>query len=354
MAFEDYLDSSGHWFAREGPESGVVLASRVRYARNLDGRKFPHHANVVEQAEVVNLTRAALEGAPEALRAEFHRLSEIPSLDRQFLTEHQMLSPEHAASLGERAAALNPHRGISVLVNEEDHLRLQAFTPGLDLSTALKTLRAIDGHLASRLPYARDATFGHLTACPTNLGPALRVGVLVHLPALVASRRAARLFESLAPLGFAVRGLHGESTRIPTPFFQVSNQHSLGKRESEILEQVERVARQIVEREAAARRDLAAQEGLRLRDRVGRTLGVLQRARLLGLEEALEALSLLRLGVLLGWVRNCPLPELYRLLVFLQPAHLMKRAGRELSGEELDAARADFLREAFRGAGEAG
>ena len=343
MAFEELLTSNDDWFLKSGPSCEVVVSSRVRLARNLDGMKFPHHANATEQRQVVDKVQAAVSLLPQAANLKFIRLNEISSLDRQFLTEHQLISAEHAASLGERAVAYDPKDGLSFLINEEDHLRLQVFRPGLSLKEAFKYLDTIDKGLGKNLHYAKDDRLGYLTACPTNLGLGLRASVMVHLPALVYTQRAAQVFQGVTQVGLTVRGLQGETTQVASSFFQVSNQSSLGKRGPEIVELVDRTARQLVEVEQHTQKAVFQQEGIKIQDRICRSLGTLQNAKILTLQEALDGLSALRVGVEQKILNGIDLPKLNSLLILIQPAHLAKIAARELNPEQEAMERARIL-----------
>lgn len=342
--FEEYLKAQDHWFHREGSEGEVVLTSRIRYARNLKDHKFPHHASAAEQKEVLQSIRQAWEAGPFKDWGDVVELKEVKSLDRQFLMERQLISAEHAASLGERGVILNPEKGISFLINEEDHLRLQVFAGGLNLERSYAVLKKLHHFFSEKLNFAFDSRWGYLTACPTNVGGGFRVGFMVHLPGLLALQRMGTLLERLGTLGVVVRGAHGESTKIATPFFQISNQYSFGKKEEDILEQMQRVLRQIMEMEKAARGEWQRREKAVLRDRMARTLGILQKARLLQLEEAMEALSLIRLGMALGWIQGGAYSHLLQLFFEIQPAHLMKYSGKEMEKMELEAARAALVR----------
>ncbi len=343
MAFEDLLTSKDDWFLKRGPSCEVVVSSRVRFARNLEGRKFPHHSNVMEQKEVVEEVQKAVSAVAQTANLKFIRLTEITSLDRQFLTEHQIISAEHAASLGERAVAFDPKEGLSFLVNEEDHLRLQVFRAGLDLKEAYQYLSGIDKALGAKLNYAKDDRLGYLTACPTNLGNAMRASVMLHLPALVYSNRAAQVLQGVAQVGLTVRGIQGETTQLASAFFQISNQSSLGKRAMEIVDHVDRVARQIIEVELQTQKAVFQQEGLKLQDRICRALGTLKNAKIVSLQEALDGLSALRVGVEQKILRGIDLPNLNHLLILIQPAHLAKIAARELSPEQEAMERARIL-----------
>ncbi len=331
MAFEELLTSNEDWFLKAGPSCEVVVSSRVRFARNLEGKKFPHNSSAVEQSEVVTEVHKAISTLPQAPNLQFVHLNKISSLDRQFLTEHQLISAEHAASLGERAVAFDAKEGLSFLVNEEDHLRLQVFRGGLSLKEAFQNLNQIDQTLCSKLHFAKDPQLGYLTACPTNLGTALRASVMLHLPALVYCNRAAQVLQGVTQVGLTVRGLQGETTQIASAFFQISNQSSLGKRGAEIVEHVDRVARQMVEVELQTQKTVFQEEGLKLQDRICRALGTLKNAKIITLREALDGLSALRVGVEQKILSGIDLPNLNHLLILIQPAHLAKIAGRELN-----------------------
>jgi protein arginine kinase len=339
--FEELLTGSEEWYLRPCGGSEAVVSSRMRLARNLEGRKFPHHASAMEQKQVVDEVEKAVLVLPEASRLKFIRLSDISSLDRQFLTEHQLISAEHAASLGEGAVAFDEKEGWSFLVNEEDHLRLQVFRSGLDLRGAFQSISRLDQTLGNSLNFAKDPDWGYLTACPTNLGTALRAGVMLHLPALVYTGRLAQVLQGVTQVGLTVRGLQGETTQVPSAFFQVSNQSSLGKSGSEIVEHVDRVARQLAEVEKQTQKTVFQQEGLKFQDRICRALGTLKNAKLVTLPEALDGLSALRVGVEQKILTGLDLPKLNQLLILIQPAHLAKIAARELDpeGEAVERAR---------------
>lgn len=343
MAFEELLTSTDDWFLKPGPSCEVVVSSRLRFARNLEGRKFPHHANAMEQKQVVEEVKAAVRALPQGGSLQFVCLNEISSLDRQFLTEHQLISAEHAASLGERAVAFDPKDGLSLLVNEEDHLRLQVFRPGLNLREGFRYLTQLDQALAQKLQYAKDSRLGYLTACPTNLGMALRVSVMLHLPALVYTNRAAQVFQGVTQVGLTVRGLQGETTQVASAFFQISNQSSLGKTGTEIVEHVDRTARQLVEVELQTQKAIFQQEGVKLQDRICRALGTLRNAKIINLQEALDGLSALRVGIEQKILKGIDLPKLNSLLILIQPAHLAKIAARELNAEQEALERARIL-----------
>ena len=341
--FEELLNGQNEWFNQSGPLDEVVVSSRARFARNLEGEKFPHHANAAEQLKIMEGIQKAISVLPFSADLKFIHLKEVSSLDRQFLTEHQLISAEHAGGLGERAVAFDEKAGLSFLINEEDHLRLQAFRVGLGLKEGFQTLNQIEQALSGSLRFAKDPQLGYLTACPTNLGLALRASIMLHLPALVYTNRVAQVFQGVAQVGLTVRGLQGENTQIPSAFFQISNQSSLGKRGVEIVEHVERIARQLADVELQTRKGIFQLEGVKLQDRISRSLGTLKYAKVLSLQEALDGLSALRVGVEQNLLKDLSLPNLNRLLIFIQPAHLAKLAARELNPEQEAVERAKLL-----------
>lgn len=343
MAFEDLLKGMDEWFTRPGPFDGTVISTRVRFARNFEDRKFPHHASAAEQREIVETVQRAILTEPDLSHLTFIRLNEVSSLDRQFLTERQLISAEHAASLGERAVAFDEKAGFSFLINEEDQIRLQGFRSGLSLKEATQALTQVEHRLSERLPFARHPQYGYLTACPTNLGLAFRASVMVHLPALVYSNRIAHVLQGVAQVGLNVRGLQGETTQVASAFFQISNQSSLGKTASEIVEHVEQVARQMVEAEMLAQKAMFQLEKDKIVDRICRELGTLKFARLVDLQEALDGLSGLRVGVTQKILHGIDLPNLNRLLIMIQPAHLAKNSQGEMNPHAELADRAKLL-----------
>ncbi len=348
MAFEELLKNGEEWFTQPGPFGGIVVSTRVRFARNFEGRKFPHHASAAEQREIVETLQRAILTETGLSHLTFARLTGISSLDRQFLTERQLISAEHAASLGERAVAFDEREGFSFLINEEDQLRLQAFRSGLNLKNAASALTQVERRLSERLPFARHSQYGFLTACPTNLGLAFRASVMVHLPALVYSNRIAQVLQGVAQVGLNIRGLQGETTQVASAFFQISNQSSLGKKTFEIVEHVEQVARQMVEAETQAQKALFQHEKEKVVDRICRELGALKFARLVDLQEGLDGLSGLRLGVTQKILKGIDLSKLNRLLIMIQPAHLAKNSTGEMNPQAELTERAKLLNQVLK------
>lgn len=323
-----------------GPAADIVLSSRVRLARNLEGFPFPPKCERADADRVVEDVVQAVEGLDGF---GVYRLQEVPALDRQVLVEKHLVSPLLARN--DRAVvALRQDEAVSLMVLEEDHVRLQVLQPGLNLRAAWQLADQVDGALQAGLTWAWDETLGHLTTSPTNVGTGLRASVMVHLPGLVLSGQAQGLMAALAKVGAVARGLYGEGSAALGNIFQVSNQVSLGQSEDEIVDSLESVARQVVDRERASREWLHREMRDKVEDRVARAYGILTNARLLASGEAMELLSDLRLGIDLHVLPHLD-PQLFNsLLVEVRPGFLQKLSGEE-AVERRDARRAALIRQ---------
>ena len=344
MNLDDLVGRPGAWLCSKGPESEVVISSRARLARNVASFPFTTRMSDDERTELERRAREAVE-ASQAVRPGFYvDLFGASALDRKFLVERHLISREHEDATGRRGVAISDDERVSVMVNEEDHLRFQALLPGLALSDAWRTVDAVDGALEKQLEFAFHPKYGYLTACPTNVGTGLRASVLLHLPALAITRQLEKVFQAISRLNLAVRGLYGEGTEGTGHFYQISNQASLGKSEEEIVRNLEAVVPQVVAYERREREVLAESHRPRLEDRAWRAYGMLRYAKLVTSEEALALLSALRLGVQIGVVKSLPVEVVNEMLVFTQPAHLQKRIGREVPPDERDAIRGEYVR----------
>jgi protein arginine kinase len=336
-----------NWMHAGGAYSHIVISSRVRLARNLSGYPFPQRMTPAQAEQVIGEVAAGvreinLMGLPS--RVDLVRLAEVPGVDRQVLVEKHLISPLQAKESPGRALALSEDESVSIMINEEDHLRIQCLFPGLNLTEAWRLANQVDDALEQRLNYAFHHEKGYLTTCPTNLGTGMRASVMVHLPALVMLGQVGPLFSGLSKLGLVVRGLYGEGTEASGNLFQISNQISLGQTEEEIVQNLTLVAERVVQQEEAARQILARDRIDELRDRVGRARGILSGAHMISSEEAMKLLSDMRLGVDLGILPRVEPRFLNELLVCIRPAFLQKRAGRELSTRERDILRAELIR----------
>lgn len=344
MTLDELARTAGNWISRGGPESEVVISSRARLARNVASFPFTTRMSDEERSELEQLCRRAIAETKVASPGFYVDLLSVSPLDRRMLVERHLISREHEEAAGQRGVAIADDERISIMINEEDHLRLQALLPGPAIAEAWRMIDAVDTALEQCLDFAFHPKYGYLTACPTNAGTGLRVSALLHLPALAITRQIEKVFQAVARLRLSVRGLYGEGTEATGHFYQISNESSLGKTEEEIVKNLEAVIPQIVNYERAARQALLKKDGSRLEDRLGRAYGILSHAHMVSSEEALALLSALRMGVYMGLVKDLKPGVIEELIVFTQPAHLQKREGRELSPIERDITRGAYLR----------
>lgn len=337
-------NAEADWLDGGGPHYGIAVSTRVRLARNLAGRKFPTHPGNPERREVLDEVRHAIDALPDGGQFHWHELDAQMQLDRRLLMERHLISRELADGSGPRAVAINDRGALAVMVNEEDHLRLQCLRPGLNIREAYDRVNRLDDALSERLDYSFDPIYGYLTSCPTNVGTGLRVSVMLHLPALVMTRHIERVFRAVYEMRMAVRGFYGEGTEAFGELYQISNQITCGRTETDILEDMEAVIASIIQYEEKARHELATSEKDQLEDRVWRSWGALRNARLMSSEEAMRHLSSLRLGVVMGVFKEIELRQVHRLFLYSQPAHLQRLEGRELESGARDVVRASFLR----------
>ena len=345
MEFQSLIDHPSDWMQGSGPHSEVVMTSRIRLARNLRGFPFPGYSQEAQRLELMRLARPVVEslGAMQGDRfsEDYATLSKIR---KQVLVERHLISREHAARAAGCAVVVDARQNLAIMINEEDHFRIQGIRAGLDLRSAWKVVDTADSELEARLPYAFDAQLGYLTACPTNVGTGLLASVMLHLPALVLSEQINLVIKAVGKIGLAVRGLYGEGTEALGNLFQISNQHTLGESESDIISSIEKVIERLVSSEINARHKLMEENATMLQDQVGRAYAILRFAHVLQSKEALTLLSMLRLGADLDLVPQCDRSVLDNLLLEIQPAHLQWRAGSELSPLERDIRRAEITR----------
>jgi protein arginine kinase len=349
MNLDTLLPNLGEWLRGTGPESDVVVSTRIRLARNLADYPFTGRASPAQKTEIVSRAKEAVARADLPYSLDYHDVPGMPALDRQFLVERQLISRELAAVLdGPRGVAFDAKESASVMVNEEDHLRLQVLRSGFALEEAWSDIDKLDDALEARLPYAFHAQFGYLTACPTNVGTGLRASVMLHLPALGLTKQIDKVFRALQKINLAVRGLHGEGSRAFGDLYQISNQVTLGKSESKILGEIKEVIQTILQYERQARTVLMKERKQGEQDRVARALGTLGSATMITAEETMELLSVVRLGIHLRLIDDVPATAVNQLFIQTQAAHLQKLVGHPLDGEERNAARAKYLKTRLR------
>lgn len=327
-----------------GPESDVVMSSRIRLARNLADYPFITRAAPADRIDIEKTLREGIQRAGDHLHVSYVDVSKLEGLDRQFLVERQLISREHAESEGARGVAIADNEQVSLMINEEDHLRIQVLKSGFDLPAAWQTISSIDDLIESQVTYAFHDRLGYLTACPTNVGTGMRVSVMLHLPALVITRQIDKLFRSLQKISLAVRGLYGEGSQAMGDFYQISNQITLGRAEDDLVKQVGEVVPSIIDYERKARDFLIRESKQNLHDRVSRAYGILRTAQTISSEETMHLLSSVRMGVNLGLIPGLQIPELNQLFIHTQPAHLQKLSGSELDTADRNIERARYLR----------
>jgi protein arginine kinase len=337
------------WLDGSGASADIVLSTRVRLARNVAGAPFPHRAEEERLFQVFETVQAALAGAPSLADASVWDLDELSEWDRRLLVERHLATGRLVAGRGRRGVCVAAGEKLGVMINEEDHLRIQSVASGLDLPQALRGAVDLDLALEGALDYAVSADRGYLTACPTNVGTGMRASVLVHLPGLLLAGEIRKVHRAVAEMGMAVRGWFGEGSRALGDFHQISNQRKLGWTEEETAESLGKVCRRILELELEARERLVADRSRRrrLEDRIFRSHGTLLGARLLTVEAAMALASDVRLGKWMNFLEQVPHERLNRLALVLQPAHLGRQEGRILEGEEADWARARAVRAEF-------
>ena len=333
---------------REGPHVRIVMSSRVRLARNLKVFPFPGWAKKADRVKALEVVRPAVESLPQMDGAFSESMDNLTAMDKQILVERHLVSREHAAKNVGSGLVLNKEETLCVMINEEDHLRMQALRPGLQLRSAWLAIDQVDTALEKRLDYAFSTEIGYLTACPTNLGTGIRVSAMLHLPALVLSEQINQIIQAVNKLGLAVRGLYGEGTEAFGNVFQVSNQMTLGEAETDIVERLNKVLTQLIEHEENARGSLLEKKPKMVFNHIGRAYGTLANAHSITSKETMNLLSLMRLGIDLGMFPGAERALVDELFIVTQPAHLQKQFTEKLSAEERDVLRADMLRDRLR------
>lgn len=333
------------WANARGGWPDMIFSTRVRFARNLKGFPFPNRAEPRQLEEIRRLALAAIRGTGFFPRGHFLKMDALRQQEKGFLVERHLVSHALAAAVLPAAAAVSGDEDLSVMVNEEDHLRLQCLRAGFAIEEAFRAALALDEALGRALPFAFAPRFGFLAACPTNTGTGMRVSCLAHLPALSRLGRMPQVLENLSRLGVTARGIYGEGTYVLGDFYQISNATCLGRSEDDFCQNIDRVIRNLIRQEIAAREELV-KGGMKLRteDAVYRALGLLKNARALSYEEFMQNISLVRMGAAMGWRMGLDFSDFNQVTLLMQPAHIQAAAGRELNPAGRDAFRAEFVR----------
>ena len=334
----------GRWLDGSGPAADIVLSTRVRLARNLKEVPFTHRAREEQMAMVYSSVVSAVRKTPALVSSTALAMRELTPLDRQFLVERHLISHDLADNGRLRGLLLVPDESVSAMVNEEDHMRLQALASGFQLRSAWEAVNAIDDDLGQDLDYAFSDDLGYLTACPTNAGTGMRASVLIHLPSLVLTKQIGRVLQGITQVGLAVRGFYGEGSQIMGNFFQISNQTTLGQSERETVESLERVTRQIIDYEQRARDELLKDARVQIEDKIWRAYGALRHSRVISSQEVINLSSAVRFGVALSMSGLASVQTLNELLIRTQPAHIQLALGREMEQRERNVVRAEYVR----------
>jgi protein arginine kinase len=345
MTLADMTQRAGEWLRGAGPMHDVVISSRARLARNLAGVPFLSRCTEAQQREIEARLRREILAAPPAEKTFYVDISAAGELDRQLLVERHLISRQHAQAKHPRGVAVSDTEAVAIMVNEEDHLRMQVLRSGLQLSEAAAQINRIDDRLEQRLDYAFHSRYGYLTACPTNVGTGLRISVMLHLPALKMTKEIEKAFRAARDMHLAIRGLYGEGTEASGDFFQISNQTTLGKSEEQIIgEFVGQFMPRFIEYERRAREALLKGHSTAVDDKAHRALAVLRSCRQISSAEVMYLLSMVRLGVNLKRVEGVDLRTVNELFLLIQPAHLQRIHKRNMDGEERAEARAALVR----------
>jgi protein arginine kinase len=328
------------------PEADVAISSRIRLARNLDAYPFTSRLTSAQGIEILGKVKDAVynSNSEDLESLSYLEIKTLNPMDKQLLVEKHLISPDFAEGDANRAVIVSKDEKISIMVNEEDHLRLQCIFPGMQLETAWQLCSRLDTQLEGKLDFAFDKSSGYLTCCPTNTGTGIRASVMLHLPALAMTGYIKGILETCSKLGVAVRGMYGENSDAAGNMFQISNQVTLGQTEEEIIAGIVNITTQISEQERILRAELYRQSPMRFEDRVFRSLGILKNARIISTEESLKLLSDVRLGIIMGLMTGLELEELNEMMIAVQPAYLQKLSGGQLQPDERDSGRAGLLR----------
>lgn len=343
MKLEELAGRCGEWLRGSGPNSDIVVSSRIRLARNLADFPFIRKCTGLDRAAIEKTLRETITAIKEWGDITYIDVNSLDEMDRMFLVERQLISREHAGADGSRGVAIDNNESFSLMVNEEDHLRIQVMQSGLDLKSAWELVNRIDDLIEEEVTFAYHDRLGYLTACPTNVGTGMRVSAMLHLPALVITDQIEKAFRGLQKMSLAVRGFYGEGSQAIGDFYQISNQVTLGQSEEELIGEVEDATPALIEYERKAREFLVNGGDKDLHDRVSRAYGTLCSAKQISNEETMRLLSSVRMGVNLGLIEDVEIPTVNKLFIHTQPAHLQKLRGSELGSADRKIERANYL-----------
>lgn len=346
MKLNDLCKHTTEWFDGTGPDSDIVISSRIRLARNLAGYEFLSRLTPDRQGEVLDKLKDAILSSDIEKDKFFIDVDASDDLQRQALVERHLISHRHVRGKGPRGAVISAAESFTAMINEEDHLRIQIFKNGLQLGECWNEINAIDDAIEQKVEYAFSPSLGYLTACPTNIGTGIRISVMLHLPGLKMTGQIEKFFNATRDTDLAIRGLFGEGTEAVGDFFQLSNQVSLGFSEKQLIDQfTSNIVPGIIEYEKMARSEMLESRKAILDDKIQRAMGLLKNARLISSQEAMFLLSHVRMGINLGRVEGIPIAAVNELFMLTQPAHLQINTGHPLDADQRDIARAQIIRD---------
>ncbi|UCE06010.1 MAG: protein arginine kinase [bacterium] len=348
LGINSLLQQPPKWLEGTGKHSDIVISSRVRLARNLRDYSFPNRASDKVLNQVLEVVKDCYQKIDDLKDSIFLNINNLDELDRQFLMERRLISPNFIKLDRPGGLIIGKDELISLMINEEDHLRIQSIQSGLEINKAWQLIHHIDDALANSLEFAYSDQFGYLTACPTNTGTGIRVSVFINLSALAIAEKIDKIIHEMAPSEVAIRGFYGEGTDILGNIFQISNQLTLGKTEQSIINRINNMAEQLIEFEQNARKNLLEEDSVVVEDKVARAIGTLKYAKILTSVEVVNFLSLLRLGAALNLIDHIDEKILNELLVLIQPAHLQKLHGGSLSSRDRDILRVKLIRKRLK------
>jgi len=339
------------WIDGEGPQSDIIISSRIRLARNLEEFPFPVALTAEKSKEAIKKISDSILQGNTILKNDFELtlMSEISNSDKQVLIEKHLISPALIEKPNKSAVMINADQSVSIMINEEDHIRIQCLFPGFQLNEAWDLANKIDDIIEENVKYAFDENIGYLTSCPTNVGTGIRASVMIHLPALTMTGYMNRILQAVTQIGFTVRGLYGEGSESEGNIFQISNQVTLGRSEDEIIQTLIELTKQITNKENDARATLMANNKMKLEDKICRSYGILSNAKIMSSKEALKLISDVRLGIDLGIIKDIDAKTINILMVDIQAGILQKIRGKNLNTNERDIERAKLIRERLKG-----
>ncbi|KAB3532410.1 protein arginine kinase [Alkaliphilus serpentinus] len=334
------------WLTEAGPESDIVISSRIRIARNVEGFPFPNKLQEKMAKDITDRVYNSVIGGNESLKEDFKLvyMKDLDGIERLNYVEKHLISPDIAKNTASGSLLINKDETIAILINEEDHIRIQSLLPGFQLENAWNVADKIDDLIEEQIKYAFDEDLGYLTACPTNLGTGIRVSIMMHLPALNMTGYIKNILHASSQIGIAVRGIYGEGTEFLGNIFQVSNQTTLGSTEEETIHNLKDVVIQIIQKERLIRENLLKEKKIELEDKVFRSFGVLKNARMISVNEAMKLISDIKLGIVLSLIKEVSLESLNHLMTRIQVGYLQKHYQCELTEVERDIKRAEIIR----------